>query len=151
MKMIHLIRLIILTGCLLISGCGSGAEFASARMQWEAARPENYTITVRHTRSVWHSQDITVTVKGGVTDHSARCTPAPTENGICAVEAYDPADYTVEGLFSNVEGWLGRVDNNSMTVRYNEQYGYPELIRFDDPDMIDEDVSWSVIAFSSQD
>ncbi len=147
MKITRFIEFLALAVCLLVSGCRSGAELASARMQWEAARPENYTITVRHTQSVWHSQDITVTVKSGMMDHTAKCTPAPTENGHCDVEDYNPADYTVEGLFSIAEEWLGRMDMNSISVSFNEEFGYPALIRFDDADMIDEDVSWQVVEF----
>jgi hypothetical protein len=146
MKINHFLRAMMMLMCLHLASCENVADLVSARMQWEATGHKDYTITVRHIQSVWHSQDITITVNDGFISHSATCTPAPTENGVCNVESYDPGDYTVEGLFSIATDLFSRMDAEDISVTFDKDFGYPTSIRYDNPAMIDEDQAWIVLS-----
>ncbi len=134
---------------IILAGCGRANELASARMQWASTGPEDYSLTVRHTQSVWHSQSITVTVIDGKISHSAKCTPAPTEGKTCEVIPYNPEVFTVEGLFQTADRLLAGDLAKHVNIEYESTLGYPTFIRLDDPDVIDEEQFWKIVAFKA--
>jgi len=120
---------------------------SKAKDQWQAQDIAHYRIQVRHVSSVWHLQTYEIEVKNGEITHSATCIPAPVEGRECEVEDYDPADYTVEGLFE-MAGWmLDSQVSEYAKMEFDEDYGYPKLIAYDHPEILDEDNVIAVLEF----
>jgi hypothetical protein len=118
--------------------------------KWRSQHIADYRIRVLAVNSIWHAETHTVTVRAGViADHGAACIPAPIENGKCAARAYDPQDFTVEGLFARARAEL-RVDGGRHTrVEYDPACGFPLVIAYDHPDIVDEDRITRVTAFEA--
>ena len=131
----------------LISACTAHFALDEAQRKWNAQGIRHYRIKVQHIESIWHLQEYEMEVEGNEITHSAKCSPAPAEGGTCDVNAYDPTEYTVEGLFETAEILLNGNYFKWVTVGYDEAYGFPSLIAVDDPDILDEDSAWKVLEF----
>lgn len=139
--------------CLLLltaAGCAP-ANANRAEKRWQSQGISSYVIEVSHANSIWHYQRHVITVEDGkVTDFSASCATSSVENAMdkeCAVEDFNPADYTVPGLFYLVRDLVASQPTNSLTIEYDPVYGYPARIIFDLPEVLDEDQSWVVEDF----
>ena len=75
------------------------------------------------------------------------CIPAPTENGKCEVQPFDAAEYTVPGLFAVAYALAEHEDGNWTEIEFDPTYGYPARMRYDHPEIIDEDSYWGVRSF----
>jgi len=144
---LFLIKLMLVFLLSLLAGCSANKQSKTKVNLWKVNGSDDYKIIVRHTESVWHSQDITIIKDGDELTHSARCTPAPTEGQTCEVTAYDPGDYTVAGLFRTADSFLSGETAEWTDVEYNPEFGYPESIKYDHPEIIDEDQAWIVVSF----
>ena len=98
-------------------------------------------------RSIWHLQTYKIEVWSGEITHTAACILAPTEGRQCQVEPFDPSDYTVEGLFDTVTWVLESEYAQWANIQYHPEYGYPKIISFNHPDILDEDNLWAVLEF----
>lgn len=139
--------------CLLLlaaAGC-TAAQTNRAEKRWRDQGINNYVIEVSHANSIWHYQSHVITVEDGkVTGFSASCATSSVEDAMdeeCVVEAFNPADYTVPGLFSLVRDLLKTQPQDSLKIEFDPVYGYPARIVFDLPDVLDEDQSWVVEDF----
>ena len=56
-------------------------------------------------QSIWHLQTYLIEVSNGEVIHSTTCIPAQIEGRTCEINAYDPNDYTIDGLFETVK-WV---------------------------------------------
>ncbi len=123
-------------------------QIDEAKEKWLDQGIESYRIEVLVVISVWHAQSHAITVEDGkVVDQSASCIPAPTEFGECELRPFDSQDYTVAGLFSQARR-VARSDSAEFAViDFDPTYGFPSRIRFDHPEMIDEDWVWAVSSF----
>jgi len=114
---------------------------------WQERDVRSYRIQVA-TISIWHYQVHDVTVQDGqVVTATARCEPAPTEMGKCEVEDFDPEEFTVPALFERARWLAGQDDGRWSKVQIDPSYGFPRMLSFDDPDIIDEEWGWGVRGF----
>ena len=124
------------------------ASIDQAERKWQAHGITSYRIEVLTVQSVWHAQSHQITVRDGkVIDQSASCIPAPTEMGVCEVQPYKAEDYTVPGLFAKAHWMVENIQARWMQINFDSQYDFPSQISFDDPDAIDDDWAWRVMAF----
>jgi hypothetical protein len=121
---------------------------ADQEQKWLEKHIDSYRIVVSHVSSVWHAQTQEITVRAGkVVDQSASCIPAPTENGKCEVQPFDAEEYTVPGLFELARS-LALFDDGQWTeIEFDPTYGYPASMRYDHPEIVDEDSYWGVRSF----
>lgn len=123
-------------------------EIDEAEEKWLDQGMESYRIEVSVVNSVWHAQAHIISVADGqVVDQSASCIPAPTEFGECEVRPFDSQDYTVAGLFSQARRVAGSDSAEFVVIDFDPAYGFPSHIRFDHPEIIDEDWVWTVRSF----
>ncbi len=119
-----------------------------AEEKWLDQGMESYRIEVLVASSVSHAQAHNISVEDGqVVDQSASCIPAPTEFGECEVRPFDSQDYTVAGLFSQARRAAGSDSAEFVVIDFDPTYGFPSRIRFDHPEIIDEDWVWTVRSF----
>lgn len=135
--------------------CGGGGSLVGqvekAERLWEAQSIASYRIQVSHGRGTWHFQTHTITVKDGqVVEQSAACTTAPMETAMgkeCEVEPFDAEEYTVPGLFATARSLAEAHPDQGVEIEFDSTYCFPRRIRFDLPDVIDEDEGWGVGSF----
>lgn len=139
---------LLLVWLVLLSACRSGevSELEQAERRWQEQGIDDYQIEVLVVRSIWHAQSHRITVEDGVvTEQTAHCIQAPMEFEACEVEAFTAEDFTIPGLFAKARA----SDQEGMKIVYDPTYGYPDSISFDDPEILDEDWSWSVTSFEA--
>jgi hypothetical protein len=133
---------------LLAANCRPGDDLAAGRERWSEAGIGSYTIEVRVISGPWHLQDHAITVRDGeVADATAACTPSLFENGQCEVEPFDAANFTVPGLFAQATQ-MAQEYGAATNITLDPDYGYPAAIAYDDPDILDEQLTWQVTAFT---
>lgn len=138
--------LLLLLACLLLSACRTGAasELEAGEQRWQEQGIDDYRIEVLVVRSIWHAQSHRITVEDGVvTGQTAHCIQAPAEFEACEVEPFAAEDFTVPGLFAKARA----SDQEGVKIAYDLTYGFPDSIRFDNPEILDEDWSWGVMGF----
>jgi len=131
---------------------GEIAEEISRGLEtWEALGINSYTIEVMEV-SIWHMQVHTVTVKKSrIADASATCSPAPLEFGSCQLRDFVPESYIVPGLFAEAFRQASVSEGAYSRITLDPTYGFPNLIRFDDPRAVDEESTWRVVSFEPED
>jgi 4-hydroxybenzoate polyprenyltransferase len=118
-----------------------------ARAKWDQQGIDGYRIVVRDS-SLWHMQTHDVLVRNGtVAQASATCIPAPIEGRECQVRPFDPQEYMVDGLFDRARWLAERGEPQWIGIEFDARYGYPTLIRYDDPEIVDEEWAWGVQEF----
>jgi hypothetical protein len=135
--------------------CGSGGSLVeqveSARRVWNRQGIDSYRIVVSHVQGTWHYQSHTITVRDGQVEHqSATCVTAPMETALgkeCEVEPFDPEEYTVPGLFATARSLAEQYPRQGVEIGFDGDYCFPSGIRFDLPDVVDEDQAWGVGSF----
>jgi hypothetical protein len=137
-----------------LAGCGSDALAAQvnrAEHRWQEQDINSYRIEVGYGRGTWHYQTHTVTVRDGqAVDWSASCVTAPMETAlgkVCEVEPFDPEEYTVPGLFAKARSLAEAYPEQGVEIEFHSTYGFPSRIRYDLPDVVDEDQAWGVRSF----
>ena len=127
--------------CSLFNG---NAALTQAEKKWQDRGVTSYTIEVRDIHSIWHAQIQKITVRDGkVVESSGDCLRAPVDGQACKVEDFDPNMYTVPGLFALARNQMKGQEAKWTKITYNADFGYPESIGYDDPQIMDED--WGVI------
>jgi hypothetical protein len=139
-----------LLGAACLAACRPVSTVDRQEQRWRSLGITDYRLRALDVRSIWHAETVTVTVRAGaLADHNAACIPAPIEDGKCAVRAYDPLEYTVEGLFARARDEL-RIDGGRHTqVEYDPACGFPTRIAYDHPDIVDEDRIIRVTSFEA--
>jgi hypothetical protein len=143
---------VLATGAACAGGAGRGPDWAAridrAEAKWKGRAIDDYRIVVRVSNSLWHLQTHDIEVRDGAAiSSSATCIPAPTEGRECTVRDFDPDDYTVTGLFAKARWIAERGEPEYTGIEFDRRRGYPTLIRYDHPEMLDEDWAWSVEGF----
>ena len=138
----------------LVAGCasweqqGSGSEIDQAEETWQQQGIQSYTIEIMHFQSIWRAESYKITVVNGVVvSNSDECIPGPAQIGECEVAEYDPQDFTVEGLFAIARSENQKQEGKFTKIEFDPTNGFPTIISYDDPDVFDEDRSWSVVSF----
>ncbi len=118
-------------------------DWAEAR--WLALNVNTYHIQVQAV-SLWHVQTHDIVVRGGQADDSAAtCMTAPLEFGNeCRVQTFEPADFTVPGLFAKARTLAGE---KWAKIAFDAKYAFPSVIGFNDPEIYDEEWGWAVLLF----
>lgn len=132
------------------------------KSRWKELNITNYQVIVRHD-SIWGDFNLMVTVKNNkIETFDGKCgqTMSSFSDETCAkiISSMPPNIYTIEKMFDKLEE--SRTDfeidyiqhsaakwNESMSISFNAQYYYPEFIRFDIPDINDEDYTMQVLSF----
>ncbi|MFN2144605.1 MAG: DUF6174 domain-containing protein [Anaerolineales bacterium] len=146
---------LVLLAILWLTSCDGGsslsADITRGESKWQSQDIQNYIIEVAHSAGTWHYQTHTITVQNGeVIDASATCIVAPMETALgqeCEVQAYDPEDYTIPGLFKLAWAHFENFPTQNLEVEFDPDYGFPTAIRYDDPDILDDDQYWGVKSF----
>jgi hypothetical protein len=112
---------------------------------WEVV--DDYRIEVQHMQSIWHLEIYTITVRNGqIVESESRCVPAPFEGSTCVSRTFEASDFTLNGLFATANDLAARYPDY-VTVTYDETYGFPIAIHYNDPQIVDEDRHWQVLSF----
>jgi len=141
----------LLPALLVLAGCS------------DATGPDDAAALLEHNRDVWFNAGVT-SYRYTIT-RSCECTPESTgpvtvevRNGLVVDRRYDSGaavspQYseiftTVPGLFDIIEEAVS-LPAASLSVRYNEDYGYPESIAIDwVAGAVDDEVSYRVGSFN---
>jgi len=111
-------------------------ELETAVSLWNSQEIKRYQITVRHRLPTWNTQNLTITVEGGVVIDSMH-TCFPEQN--CIMQNVDPESVTIEALFEAAANILNLNDPET-EMTFNQKYGYPNAIIY-------EDASWVTDSF----
>lgn len=143
---VFLIRLVLFLSLL---GCTALNELERAEAKWEREGIRGYSILVE-VGGFWHMQRYAVVVRDGeVVDSSTTCIVAPGESPPCQAAPFDPEEFTVPGLFAIARAQLASSEEWT-TVEYDTKYGYPRSIRYDNPQIADEEQIWNVLEFREE-
>lgn len=138
----------------LVAGCASFEQSTlisaidQAEETWQQQGVESYMIEIMIFNSVWNAVSYKITVVNDeVVSESAECIPGLAQIGECEVAQYNPQDYTVPGLFAIARSEIQKTEGEFTEIEYEPTYGFPTKISYDDPEVYDEDRSWSVVSF----
>lgn len=133
---------------------------ASENELWIKTNIDNYRIKV-HQSGVWVNYDMTITVKDNeVTDFEASCGEAilDSDSTFCkkVIADISPDTNTIQGLFNELKKSRMNFEadkdvtsswSDSISITFDSQYHYPKLIRFDIPEMADEECTTEILTF----
>jgi hypothetical protein len=150
------VRLLVLLFFLILSlsACTTTpkSQLTSGEKIWEESGINNYQISIQVVQSIWHLQIYNLTVEDGlVIDSSTSCIPAPYEGRECAIKTFDPDDFAIPALFSLAEQQIKSKQSKWLKIDYDPDFGFPTMITFNDPEILDEDWSYQVISFTKID
>ena len=154
MKLSTRLLLFLLFFTFLFTACTSGpkSKLISSEKIWEESGINNYQISIQVIQSIWHLQIYNLTVENGlVIDSSSSCIPAPYEGRKCTIKSFDPDEFTIPALFSLAEQQIKSQQSKWVKLDYDPDFGFPIMISFNDPDILDEDWSYQVIFFTKMD
>ncbi len=141
-----------LAGCILtilLVGCRA-TQVDQMEQAWLDRKVTSYRIEVLVVNSIWHAQSHQITVRDNqVESVTAACTTAPMEFEKCQVKAFNAEDYTVAGLFKKARSEADSHEATPVKITYDSTYHFPKTISYNDPNIVDEDWSWSVMAFEA--
>ncbi|HEX3049428.1 MAG TPA: DUF6174 domain-containing protein [Aggregatilineaceae bacterium] len=128
------------------------SQLDEAETQWQAAGISSYTISVTDA-SFWSVQTNTITVEDGVIiDQSATCINSPMQqDGACQPKPFDPAAYTVSGLFEHARSSAAIDEGLYTTITFDPEFHFPSSIGFDNPEILDEQWIITVESFEVSD
>jgi hypothetical protein len=128
------------------------SQLTRGEKSWEETGINKYQISVQVVQSIWHLQVYNLTIENGlVIDSNTSCIPAPYEGRECKIKSFDPDEFTIPALFSFADHQIQSQPSKWLKITYDPEYGFPNLISFNDPDILDEDWSYQVISFSKID
>jgi hypothetical protein len=125
-----------------------GQRIDEAESLWNAQEIADYQIEVG-VGSAWSSYVYTIAVAGGeVANASAICLYEDAFGSDCPPpDTFDPEEFTVRGLFTRLQSYVGTEAENFIEVRFDDETGYPQKFSYDEPDSIDEEWGWNVKTF----
>ncbi len=124
---------------------------ASKQSQWQAKNIRSYRISVLKVQAVFHAQTNTITVTDGVVTHSsAICTPSPMEGRACQIQEFNPAEFTVDGLFQTALKYAPESAKYQLRATFDDTYHYPLTISIDQEQVIDDETFYRVVSFQPQ-
>jgi hypothetical protein len=154
MKLSVGLQLFILFLILSLSDCTTPPKSQLTRGEkvWKEADINNYQISVQVVQSIWHLQVYNLTIENGlVIESNASCIPAPYEGRECTIKPFNQDEFTIPALFSMTEHQLKSQSSKWLKITYDPDFGFPDLISFNDPDILDEDWSYQVVSFTKLD
>jgi hypothetical protein len=135
---------------------------ASENKLWESLNIDSYQIEVSE-GSNWVDYNLTLTVKNNeVVNFGTSCGEAllDYDGSFCdeVLTKISPNTYTIQALFNELKksrknfeaDWGEYVPTSwgeSISIIFDPKYHYPKLIRFDNPDMSDEEYSTEILNF----
>jgi len=143
---LFLLLLMASLACSLLTG---NDQLNQAEKKWGKQGIHSYTIQVRQSEALWHTQVQTIIVRDDkVVDSSAECiADAGSPAGTCKLDPFDPNAYTVAGLFAEAQTDLSGQNSRWMKVSYDPKLGYPTQIAYNNPLILDGGWSWDVVKF----
>jgi hypothetical protein len=120
-----------------------------AEQTWKKSQIASYRISVLEIHSIWSAQTTTITVTDGlVVDIRTMCVPAPVQGRTCTIQPVEANAYLVPALFAQARELVARQRPEFVRFRFDPSVGYPTLIGFDDPQILDEDYGLSIEEFA---
>jgi Family of unknown function (DUF6174) len=124
------------------------ARVSAAEQAWHDSQIASYRMTVLEVHSIWSAQRLTITVADGqVSDIQTMCIPAPSQGSTCTIQPVEIANYLVPALFRQARDLAERQRPEHVRLTFDPALGYPTLIGFDDPQILDEDYGVKVESF----
>jgi len=140
------------------------STIASENKLWEDLNIDNYQIEVNES-SNWVDYTLTLTVKNNdVVNFEARCGYAiiDIDGSFCkeTLPKISPNDHTIQALFDGLKKSRKDFESNlgkdvstswgeSITITFDSQYHYPQLIKFDNPEVADEEYKIEILNFKT--
>jgi hypothetical protein len=122
-------------------------QITSAENTWLSLGINDYMIEVTAV-DVWNFQTHKIQVQNGdVLTASASCLPSPKVGEDCEVQPFEAIHYTVQGLFRYARTEARRDGGVYTEIEFDPTYGFPMKIRYDNPQMVDEEFTLLVIVF----
>jgi len=129
-----------------LAGCASD-PIAEAEAKWQAKKITGYRIQIQEA-SFWHIQTNVITVKDGqVINQTASCDKAILETTKCQVRPIQASEYTVPGVFARAKKYMQGESAPFTKITYDETWGFPSLIVYNNTRVTDSGVSYRVIKF----
>jgi hypothetical protein len=124
-------------------------ETDEAEQRWRASGITSYRIVVERVNATRHDQWDTIVVRDGqVTEHTAHCLQARPEPEPCRVQAIDPAEYTVPGLFATARKLLAQNPPEVVDLLFDDTLGHPRRMVRNIPRASDAFQFWRVESFT---
>jgi hypothetical protein len=122
-------------------------ELDAAERLWSHSGVNSYEIVVERC-SMWSLQTSTVVVRdGAIVEKTVGCRPGLISSMPCHVMESKTEEYTVPGLFAIARDLLDRQSGARVGISFDEALGYPTIMFYDMPNVIDEETLWSVVSF----
>lgn len=120
----------------------------AAEQAWQNSQIASYRLTLLEIHSIWSAQRLTLTVSDGlVVDIQSMCIPAPTQGKTCTIQPFEPANYLVPALLAQAHDLITQQRPEYVKLDFDPVLGYPTMIGFDDPQIMDEDYGIRVEKF----
>jgi hypothetical protein len=138
-------------GLILVSSSVTPEDFIEqidgAFARWTATEITDYRLTVLVSERPYFEAQHTVTVADGeIVDYMVECIIAP--DSFCDPDHFNPAEYTVRGLFSNARRYAERVRGGVVFyIDFHLEYHYPEYFGQSRDDVEDALSEWRVTDF----
>ena len=130
----------------LLTSCASD-PIADAEAKWQAKQITSYQIQIEEA-SFWHMQTNVITVKNNqVVNQTASCSKAILETTKCQVRPIQASEYTVPGMFARAKKYMQGESAPFTKITYDETWGFPSLIVYNNTRVTDSGVSYRVIKF----
>ncbi len=123
-------------------------DLENAEALWKTSGVDSYRIQVR-IGGAWWLNTYTITVRNGlIADVAVQCDPGMVGLTNCPDDPAAAAeDFTVPALFTGAHRFVDSGDAAWFTASFDPTYGYPASMRFDHPDMLDEEWFITVLSF----
>jgi hypothetical protein len=116
------------------------AHVQTAQATWQNTQIASYRITVLETHGIWSAQRTTLTVNDGhVVDIQSMCFPAPIQGKTCTIQPVEPTKYLVPSLLMTAHDLAEHENPAYLNLTFDPTLGYPTMIGFNDPQILDED------------
>lgn len=126
------------------------AQLEAAEALWKSQNINSYAITVYNGRPVAALEPTITVIDGEVVDSSAVCWQYTMSQADCVPPPFDPAGYTVTGLFDTVRSALKIAAPGSIKrLEFDATYGYLTHINYNDPEITGEEWWITVELFES--
>ncbi|MBI5303087.1 MAG: hypothetical protein HY868_13210 [Chloroflexi bacterium] len=142
-------QIILLIFGLLLAACSTPDPISDADAKWQSKKTTSYRIEVREA-SFWHIQTNIITVKNDqVVNQAASCDKAILETTKCQVRPIQASEYTVLGMFARAKKYMQGDSAPFTKITYDETWGFPSLIVYNNTRVTDSGVSYQVLKFET--
>jgi hypothetical protein len=115
-------------------------QLDQAEALWNAQAINSYTITVYNSRPLSSLEPTITVIDGEIVESSAVCWQHAMSEADCVPPPFDPAVYTVPGLFDMIRNVFKYANPTAVKrLEFDPTYGYLTHISYNDPQIEGED------------